>query len=405
MKTHLLFLFLFFVKLSCAQDWIHKGSEWVYIYSKQVSSVDFVKGYEKFKYDKDTSLSGLVCKKVKANRVQYSYDQLGQVQYYSDSWNVFSYSDSGKVFFLEASDFMPTSFYPLYTFNPNIGDSIIDSYIACCGCRQNYFINLAKGNKTINGFNLKYYTVRSTSPSNGVLDTFDVIERIGAISLFNKNNRQCPVGELDYYTLSSYKDDSFGVYHNISCDAYYATAYDSVQNNFNLFISPVTSVQSASYYWDFGDGTTSNLPAPSHNYGKDSLYNVCMKVYASSGDSCEYCHIIGKDGSGNVIRNRGFTLNVEKENLTSVSSIKVSDYTVINIYPNPFGDKASVEFGQPQVNTIVSIINTIGEVVQTRHVMGSQLIIEREGLDSGVYFLRIMDSLGNKTIKKAVIQY
>ena len=54
------------------------------------------------------------------------------------------------------------------------------------------------------------------------------------------------------------------------------------------------------FHWDFGDGTTSTQAAPTHLYTIDSLFNVCMKVYVASGDSCEYCHIIGKDNLGNT---------------------------------------------------------------------------------------------------------
>lgn len=37
------------------------------------------------------------------------------------------------------------------------------------------------------------------------------------------------------------------------------------------------------YYWEFGDGNTSNLPNPSHTYDSPGIYNVTLHVYGAGG--------------------------------------------------------------------------------------------------------------------------
>lgn len=44
-----------------------------------------------------------------------------------------------------------------------------------------------------------------------------------------------------------------------------------------------TSINSVAWLWNFGDGTTSVLQNPSHNYGSDGFYNVSLTVTSSTG--------------------------------------------------------------------------------------------------------------------------
>jgi PKD repeat protein len=46
---------------------------------------------------------------------------------------------------------------------------------------------------------------------------------------------------------------------------------------------PVDSI--ASWFWEFGDGTSSNEQLPTHTYASEGIYEVCLTVYSS----CSYC--------------------------------------------------------------------------------------------------------------------
>ena len=39
-----------------------------------------------------------------------------------------------------------------------------------------------------------------------------------------------------------------------------------------------------SWFWDFGDGTTSNLPNPKHVYSRDGIYFVCLSIFDENTD-------------------------------------------------------------------------------------------------------------------------
>lgn len=190
----------------------------------------------------------------------------------------------------------------------------------------------------------------------------------------------------------------------LNCFANYTTTYDSVQNMFTLTIDPNTTNMATSYHWDFGDGTSSILATPSHMYTVDSLYNVCMKIFTTSGDSCTYCHILGIDSLGNIIRSPGFTLNVQ--NATSIIDIfqSNSDYLQISIYPNPFTSQTTVSFNKEMKNSSIKIVDMLGKTTNEIYFSGKQLIIEKGSMNAGIYFLQAIDENKNLVNKKIIIE-
>lgn len=45
-----------------------------------------------------------------------------------------------------------------------------------------------------------------------------------------------------------------------------------------------------SYYWDFGDGTSSDAPNPIHTYTEEGTYLVCLTIVTNTGCTSTYCH-------------------------------------------------------------------------------------------------------------------
>ncbi len=185
------------------------------------------------------------------------------------------------------------------------------------------------------------------------------------------------------------------------CFAHYITSYDSTLNMFTLNLDSITSALATSYHWDFGDGTTSTLAYPTHAYAIDSLYNVCLKIYTSTGDSCEYCHIIGIDSLGNVQRTGGFTINVF--NPTTVGIKDISNESSISISPNPFTSQTTITFSEDEPHSL-KLTDLLGKDLKTWHITGKELKLERGDLKSGIYFLQITDEKNKVTNKKIVIE-
>lgn len=189
----------------------------------------------------------------------------------------------------------------------------------------------------------------------------------------------------------------------IHCDAYYTTTYDSVYNTFYLDIDPMTLTLASSYYWDFGDGSTSTLKMPTHTYTKDSVYIVCMKVYTKNGDSCQYCRIIGKDAQGNIVRNTGFSINVRNGSPTKTDEVKeFSSYDFAQVFPNPFSESITILFENEHQSHVVKIFDVLGKEVKSAVFSGRELTLPGLDINSGVYNLVIIDEKGN-SIKRRIV--
>ncbi len=187
-----------------------------------------------------------------------------------------------------------------------------------------------------------------------------------------------------------------------TCVAHYTTTYDSTLNTFNLYVDSITSNVATGFHWDFGDGITSTLNAPTHTYAMDTVYNVCMKVYVASGDSCEYCHIIGKDYLGNIYRTTGFNLIVQNASTALVPDL--SKETTMTIAPNPFTSQTTITFSELQKKTTIRITDLLGQEIKIINFTGKQLVIDKAEMKAGIYFVQTTDEQKNICNKKIIIQ-
>ncbi len=198
-----------------------------------------------------------------------------------------------------------------------------------------------------------------------------------------------------------------------SCYAYYATAYDTVQNKFILTIDPNTAKTAVSYSWDFGDGTTSTNVTPSHIYTSNNIYNVCLKITIASGASCSYCNDIGKDSIGNIYRASGFSINVVNNYLSSggtgggagggsgLSNGVQNNSTNqnISIFPNPTTGIVNIQ-GQLE-NAQIKVCDVLGKNIYQNNSASSNLQIDLSSQANGVYFINIQT--GEGTVNKKIV--
>ena len=213
--------------------------------------------------------------------------------------------------------------------------------------------------------------------------------------------------KYEFWALGNYysSDSTHYYYHIPSCLSYYTTDYDTLTNSFNLTLDSITNTQAVAYHWNFGDGSTSNLQYPSHTYLVDTTYNVCLTIYKSNGDSCTYCHIIGKDYQGHIIKSAGFNLNVKGQGNIGVNEI-MNEKAELVVYPNPVANQLTVYSKQFAVNTI-EIKNVLGQVMYgnsplQRGLGGFEINVSH--LPAGVYFLKATDDKGNSYNAKFVKQ-
>jgi hypothetical protein len=62
----------------------------------------------------------------------------------------------------------------------------------------------------------------------------------------------------------------------------------------------------------------------------------------------------------------------------------------LNIYPNPFKDETTVDFGREIKEATITVVDVYGKLIET-HKLESQdtYIIKRNNKASGVYFMEI----------------
>ncbi len=91
--------------------------------------------------------------------------------------------------------------------------------------------------------------------------------------------------------------------------------------------------------------------------------------------------------------------------VTISETVGITEKTLlgVNVYPNPFKESTTVEFNNPNNDTYrISLMDARGRTVMNTSTQSSQLIIKKENLQEGIYFLEIDGK--NKSRQIVVIQ-
>jgi hypothetical protein len=274
------------------------------------------------------------------------------------------------------------------------------------GCYENLLTNLNVSANTalisLSCFNNQLTSLNVKNGNNTNLVNFNAT---------NNPNLSCiQVDNATYMNAhwAGYKDVTASYNTNCgsagSCFAYYSTVYDSLLNTFVVTVDSLSTAMAASYHWDFGDGFTSTLPTPQHYYNTDSVYNVCMKIFTPAGDSCTYCHLIGIDTLGAIMRNGGFTLDIKNVNSVGISTSSLTD-TRITVFPNPSNSYINIIFSENQKQTTVKIIDVLGKEIGIWKIENTNKLELKKGeMKTGIYFIQIINENKSVVNKKIIIQ-
>jgi preprotein translocase subunit YajC len=176
----------------------------------------------------------------------------------------------------------------------------------------------------------------------------------------------------------------------------------------------------------FGSTVLTNLNEGSHDIfitKYDSNGNV---VWAKSagGTSGDYAYSVSTDATGNVYVTGEFGspfITFDSTTLTGAGVVydifiaKISATVAtgfeennfideITVFPNPFSTQAILQTGNLLHNATLTLDNVFGQTVkQIKNISGQTIVLSRDNLVSGLYFLRLTED--NKTIatKKLVI--
>lgn len=152
---------------------------------------------------------------------------------------------------------------------------------------------------------------------------------------------------------------------------------------FQDFTNFVSEPGSATYYWDFDDGSSDFEQNPTHTFPEPGTYQVCL-VVTEGAVSYQQCKNVTVDFCSG----------------TGVEAFEtLSNFT---IYPNPANDalNLNLEFAT-QSDVVISIFNAQGQMIYSTnadHITEYTESIDVSGFSNGVYMVQIAD--GNKVTTK-----
>jgi len=169
---------------------------------------------------------------------------------------------------------------------------------------------------------------------------------------------------------------------------------------------------SVAWFWDFGDGSTSTQQNPTHLYGAEGYYTVCLTVIRKVGkETCcdRYCTKVyackperNEDKSGELQDfqepqppKTEFKLNNPVRPAEATGSSKAD----ISVQPNPATDQAFVTVKNME-NPVVSLRSLTGTVLQqVRARQDGRYVIDLTGLAQGVYMVVAETATARQTAK------
>lgn len=187
-----------------------------------------------------------------------------------------------------------------------------------------------------------------------------------------------------------------------SCQAYFVTLQLAP---YQIAVVNLSSGVNLNFAWDFGDGTTANVPYPSHFYNSIGTYNLCLTIDDGAGCNQTYCDTVSVDSLGNIFRGmNGFTVNVlSPAQLTGISDSP--DATPFTAYPNPV--QSSLTIALPAtVNSEVNfrIFNLQGAEVSHGTLNSGIAKLNVSDWQAGIYLLEVTDNAGYKSYRQIIKQ-
>ena len=118
------------------------------------------------------------------------------------------------------------------------------------------------------------------------------------------------------------------------------------------------------------------------------------------------------DNDGKIILG-GYANNGSNSKIVAVRYINITNIGVpenleksspIKIYPHPFSNSTTVDFGTQLSNAELKVFNALGQlVVNIKHISGKEMQLYRNHLPAGNYTVQLIENKKNSTLIKLVI--
>ncbi|MBL4709902.1 MAG: PKD domain-containing protein [Flavobacteriales bacterium] len=188
---------------------------------------------------------------------------------------------------------------------------------------------------------------------------------------------------------------------SFSCVAKYEIAIDTNRRGTLFLINTSSDDGTHNYFWDFGDGSNSNIRLPKHQFSENIAYKICLTV-SDSIQACTstYCDSVGLDSNGGILKTNGFKLNIIDGSFIGLEEESI--FNDISIFPNPFSDRLTIELKEnQQINYQIIQIN--GKVIQEGTFNNKKYSLHLKQIQTGIYLLRLFNE-DSSLIKKIIKQ-
>lgn len=246
---------------------------------------------------------------------------------------------------------------------------------------------------------------------------------------------------------------------NIVCDTP-GVDFNAVVSAYDVdFIFASTVTGTASFSWDFGDGSTSILENPSHTYATAGSYNVCLTVMDICGTDvfCQNVAVVCNapvanftfdltnapsvdftstssttgattyawdfgDGASATTEDANHSFSNSQISYTvclSVSDVcgqdtfctgvdvttAIQDFSSLDaqLFPNPTSGFLTIELGNAATNLNFSVMNALGQVVFEKEIETKSVTLDLRDLNEGVYFV-VLSSQEAQYVQKLILK-
>lgn len=228
--------------------------------------------------------------------------------------------------------------------------------------------------------------IQFNDTSSGTITSYDWAFPGGTPASSDLQNPTINYDVAGTYDVSLTITDVFGTATEMKNS--YITIKDLPTSNFGYTLDNGTiqivdnSVDADLYFWDFGDGTTSQIAGDiSHTYDSSGTYTVSL----ISSNSC------GSDTFETTI------------NVTITSLQNPNYWNEVSIFPNPTNDLLRIDFGKKQnTESQIQLFNALGQIVYVQKVQKIIEEIEVANFPRGIYFVKIMDKK-SELVKRIVV--
>lgn len=188
------------------------------------------------------------------------------------------------------------------------------------------------------------------------------------------------------------------------CDPTFTVIQDST-NVLNYFVynNSTSSSSTMTYFWDFGDGSSSTLQYPSHTYPSTGPYYLCLTVTETAPAltcTATFCDSINAGHmSGNV------TITVVNPSLTGINENTIN--SSIENYPNPFSGSTTIRYAVSkdaavELNVVDLLGNKVAELESANKAAGEYSIIwNADQVAEGMYLLQL--KVNNQVSTKKIV--